>query len=170
MSQGEAVSLLVRIYKETKEEKYLFAAMKAIKFMLTDVRDGGVCKCDDLGLILLEYTHLPLVMNGWIFALFGLYDCFLLTGEYEEEFQKSVNSLEKILAHFDCGYWSMYDEGGKIASPFYHNLHIAQMKALYMVTKKKIFNEYAEKFERYQKKFLNKSRAFIRKSMQKLRD
>lgn len=170
MPQGEAVSLLVRIYKETQDKKYLSAAEKAIKFMLTDVRDGGVCKCNDFELILLEYTHLPLVMNGWIFALFGLYDYFLLTGEYEDKFKKSVNSLEKALVHFDCGYWSMYDEVGKIASPFYHNLHIAQMKALYMVTKKEIFNECAERFERYQKNRLNELRAFAKKVMQKLRD
>lgn len=168
MPQGEGVSLLLRVYKETAERKYLLAAKKAVDFMLMDVKNGGVSDYSNGELKLLEYTHLPIVMNGWIFALFGLYDFYLLTGEYKKEFLKSVHSLEKCMPVFDSGYWSMYDVDGNIASPFYHNLHIAQMQALYMVTNSELFNQYAKKFTAYQSKCLNRNRAFIKKALQKI--
>lgn len=76
MPQGEGVSLMARLYKETNDEKYLLCAKKAIEFMLTDVKNGGVCNYSNGELQLMEYTHLPIVMNGWIFALFGIYDFF----------------------------------------------------------------------------------------------
>ena len=77
MSQGEGASLLLRIYLETGDKKYLESASKAIRFMLTDCKDNGAA-CYNNGLCLLEYTHRPVILNGWIFALFGLYDYIIL--------------------------------------------------------------------------------------------
>lgn len=170
MPQGEATSLLLRVYNETSDERYIESAKRAVSFMLTDVKDGGVANYSNGELKLLEYTHLPLVMNGWIFALFGIYDYSLITGEYKEQLDLTVESLENKLPAFDCGYWSMYDEGGKISSPFYHNLHIAQLQALYEVTGIDAFNEYALKFMKYQSKGINRKRAFVHKAMQKILD
>lgn len=168
MPQGEGVSLLVRIYKETKDEIYLIAAQKAIEFMLSDISEGGVSDHKDGNLKLLEYTHLPLVMNGWIFAAFGVYDYFLLTGDYKNEFCQTIISLEKELPAFDCGYWSMYDVAGKIASPFYHSLHIAQLEVLYMVTDNRIFEEYATIFKKYNSSWKKQKKAFVNKALQKI--
>lgn len=168
MAQGEGISLLVRIYEETKDIKYLTCAKKAVEFMLKDIKFGGVADYENDELVLLEYTHLPVVMNGWIFAAFGLYDYNLVTGNYREEFDRTIVSLEKSLPQYDCGYWSMYDSKGKISSPFYHNLHIAQMQALFDVTGKKIFYDYGEKFSNYQKNVLYANKAFIRKAFQKI--
>jgi heparosan-N-sulfate-glucuronate 5-epimerase len=169
MPQGEGASLLLRMYKETGKNKFLNAARRALDFMLLDIKDGGVSRYEN-GLILLEYTHLPVVMNGWIFALFGLYDFNIVTGEKQDELNKTIKTLATKLHEYDCGYWSLYDEYGKIASPFYHNLHIAQMEALYRITNKNIFKKYYDKFSNYQNNWLYSKRAFLMKVMQKIRE
>ncbi len=170
MCQGEGASLLLRAYKETNDEKYLEAARKAIAFMLKDVKNGGTTSYDGEDVILLEYTHLKPVMNGWIFALWGLYDFNIVSPEEENinVYEKTLNSLIKYLPSFDGKYWSMYDLDGKIASPFYHNLHIAQMQAVYKITGEKIFADYAEKWKNDSKSKIKKARAFVKKAFQKI--
>lgn len=170
MAQGEATSVLVRAYSLTKREKYMFAAKKAIAFMITDVKNGGVSSKGDQGLILYEYVEQPPVLNGWIFASYGLRDIFLATGDkyYQGLFLDSVNKIKFMMPQYDLGYWSKYDCVKKIASPFYHNLHIAQLQALFMTSGDDFFRNYAEKFKKYQKKFRYKTRAFFKKAFQKL--
>ena len=170
MCQGEGASLLLRAYKETNDEKYLEAAKRAIAFMLKDVKSGGTTYYDGEDVILLEYTHLKPVMNGWIFALWGLYDFNIVSSDEENIniYKKTLNSLIKYLPSFDGKYWSMYDLSGKIASPFYHNLHIAQMQAMYRITGEKTFEHYAEKWEKDSKSKIKKMRAFVKKAIQKI--
>lgn len=173
MCQGEGTSLLLRGYIETKDERYLVAAGKAIDFMLESVEDGGCSIYEGNNLILLEYTHLPAVMNGWIFALFGLYDFTFMKDidkKYERAYTQTLNTLIEFLPRFTNPYWSMYDLGGKIASPFYHNLHIAQMEALYDISGEKSFQEYAGRWRANQESFIKKNRAFIKKAFQKVKE
>ena len=172
MAQGEAASLLLRAFVQTGEEKYKIAAQLAVDYMLKSLEDGGVSDYSNGGICLLEYTNQPPVMNGWIFALFGLYDAVLCTGEqrYIESFARSVETLKERLPLYDNGYWTKYDDKKRIASPFYHNLHIAQMKALYLITEDEIFDQYSYKWEKYQKNPINKTRAFIKKAIQKIRE
>lgn len=170
MAQGEATSVLVRAFGVTQDEKYMLAAKKAISFMLKDVKNGGVSSKDDNGLILYEYVDQPPVLNGWIFASYGLRDIYLATGDkhYQDLFIESVNEIKYIMPKYDSGYWSKYDSDKRIASPFYHNLHIAQLQALFMTTEDDFFRNYAEKFKNYQSKFTCKTRAFIKKAFQKI--
>lgn len=69
---------------------------------------------------------------------------------------------------FDIKYWSKYDDGKRICSPFYHKLHIAQLKVMYDLTGEDVYNIYAEKWEKYEKNNLNYSRAFLKKALQKI--
>ena len=172
MCQGEGASLLLRAYKRFNDERYLDAAAKAIEFMLLPVSDGGTSQYDGNDLILLEYTNLPAVMNGWIFASFGLYDMSLVSSDprYKEAFLKTVDTLKKYLPRFDNGYWTKYDLDKKIASPFYHNLHVAQMQGLHLATGDPIFEEYADKWAKYQSKWWNRKRAFVKKAWQKIKE
>ena len=173
MAQGEATSLLVRAYICTKEQRYLQQAKASLDFMLKPVDEGGCSFYQGDELVLLEYTHKSAVMNGWIFAWFGLYDYELATagqGGYQETMRQSMATLKKYLPRFTNSFWSMYDLDGHLASPFYHNLHIAQMQALYLMTKQEVFNYYAEKWESYAKAPLNKGRAFLIKAYQKIRE
>ena len=170
MCQGEGASLLLRAYKQYGSKDYLDAAIRAIDFMLKPVNEGGTSDCHDDGLVLLEFTNGAAVLNGWIFSLFGLYDIVLATNEekYRNALKKTILTLVKKLPDFDCGYWSMYDLNGKITSPFYHSLHIAQMQAMYIITGEKIFDEYAKRWDLYKNSFFNSKRAFIKKAVQKI--
>ena len=89
-------------------------------------------------------------------------------GYYQGALMKSLNTLVNILPQFDCAYWSMYDLDGKITSPFYHNLHIAQMQVMYDLIGNPIFRFYANKWESVQKNILCMTRAFVKKAWQKI--
>ena len=173
MAQGEGVSVLVRAYIYSGDYKYLEAAKKAIDFMLTDLHDGGTTEYSGEEVVFWEYTNQPVVMNGWIFAWWGLYDYVLATkdkGLYKEKLNKSQKSLLAHLPRFKKSYWSLYDFDGKFASPFYHNLHIAQMQAMYDITGDIVFKEYADCWERQYRNILCKSLAFIVKAIQKIKE
>ncbi len=170
MSQGEGISLLIRAHIETKEEKYLHSAKKALEFMLTSTKDGGVTKYEDDDVLLCEYTYRPLVLNGWIFALWGLYDyCkYFQNEETKKILEMALTSLSKHLPRFDTKYWSKYDIEKRIASPFYHNLHIAQLRVMYDLFGDQTYKEYADKWGEYQKSFFKPKKAFIKKAWQKI--
>lgn len=171
MAQGEATSVLIRAYVELKDEQYLHAAKKAIDFMLLPIEQGGTTIYKDEDVLLAEYTHLPVVLNGWIFAWWGLYDLVLTIGDgggYKEKLDQSLVTIIKYLPKFKKSFWSKYDLGKMITSPFYHNLHIAQMQAMYQLTGNSIFDEYARTWEKQLNNPLNKSLAFTIKAFQKI--
>ena len=170
MAQGEGASLLIRAYVQTKDKRCLEAATMAIDFMLKPIEEGGTTDFSD-GVILLEYPHRKVVLNGWIFAWWGLYDYVTIikdNGYYKKLLDKSLLSLEKLLPCFANTYWSIYDFENRIASPFYHNLHIAQMQAMFILTGDEIFNQYAKRWSKQQKNFFCKSAAFVKKAIQKI--
>lgn len=170
MSQGEGASLLLRGFKLYNEKKYLIRAKKAIDFMLEDISNGGTSMDIEGQSFFLEYTNQPIVLNGLIFALFGLYDFSLVTEDikYKRIFQERVASLKLLLPKFDNGYWSKYNCEKMIASSFYHKLHIAQLYVLYEITNEEIFKDYAMKWEKYLNRKCNKIKAFLVKAFQKI--
>jgi hypothetical protein len=117
-----------------------------------------------------EYIDGPVVLNGWIFSIWGLYDYFKASRDpsYSDLVQKAVHSLAAEISLFDSSYWSQYDMGGKLASPFYHQLHIAQLRVMHDLFAENIFLEYAEKWQRYQQNRLYASWAIAVKGYQKL--
>lgn len=171
MAQGEGASLLLRAYSHEGNIEYLKAAQKAIDFMLLPVNKGGTTIYDNNGVVFTEYTHLPIVMNGWIFAWWGLFDYVLMshdTDTYKDKMDKSVSTLISYLPRFNSFYWSKYNAADIMASPFYHNLHIAQMQAMYALTGEEIFALYAKRWHKQQKNPVCKTLAFVKKAIQKL--
>lgn len=171
MAQGEGISLLVRAYLESKNEKYLEAARRAATFMLVPVEQGGVAVYKGEDLFLKEYTERPVVLNGWIFSLWGLLDYIKLTGDVQikEAYERSMATLERHLSHFDLGYWTRYDYSDRIAAPAYHKLHMDQLAVMHDLTGHEIYKTHLEKFQKYQNSWLNRQRAFVIKAFQKLR-
>ena len=171
MAQGEGVSLLVRAYKHKGNPNYLIAAKKAVDFMLQPLENGGTTKYEDGRAYLMEYTFKGMVLNGAIFSWWGLFDYVLASGDsdnYNCIKQQLLESLINVLPKFKGKIWSMYSLDGLIASPFYHNLHIAQMQAMYELTGEKVFDEYAKRWEKQQKTPIFKILAFFIKTIQKL--
>ena len=172
MAQSEAACLFLRVYTKNNEQKYLDAAKTALDFMLVSIEAGGTAKYVGEELYLCEHTDpsRTVVLNGWIFSLWGLYDYGKLTSDKNilDAYQKTLNTMKKELSEYDCGYWSYYDRSNRMTSPFYHKLHIAQLDVMYDLTGEEIFNEYSRKWSRYQGSFINPKRAFVKKAFQKL--
>lgn len=172
MAQGEGISLLLRAYMETKNSVYKESAAKAVDFMLISLENGGTAEYRNGQLFLREFTHLPVVLNGWIFSLFGLYD-FLQIEKNEDigkKYKQSINTLVQNIDAFDNGYWSMYNMGGMITSPFYHSLHIALLNVLYELTGIEILKKYAVKWEEYRCSRIKRCISFWVKVMQKIKE
>lgn len=174
MTQGEGVSVLVRAYKLTQEPVFLEAARKSLELLKKPISEGGTCREVPEGVILEEVPHVghKAILNGWIFALFGLYDYTLVekNSEILHLMSRSLDALEAYLPRYDAGYWSYYDLSGHLASPFYHRLHIAQLQALSFA-----FPDRADKFREIKAKFrqqlrspLARLKALTIKAIQKL--
>lgn len=174
MPQGEATSALVRAWKLTGDMKYLRCAEKAFDLMMTPVENGGTAYYQN-GTIYLEECPGPAkntILNGWLFALFGIHDMHLATGNesHRKLFYRSSETLKKQLRKYDAGYWSYYDENGALASPFYHDLHINQLRALQRVSPDDVLAGFVDRWEKYRKNRMKKARAFSVKVFQKLRN
>lgn len=149
MAQGEAISLLIRSKINDYKKEECLSSIKKGKFFL--LSNNKILNYDSFGnLILYEYSHLPVVLNGWIFAFFGLYDLYLFENSKTNErlVKKSLESIENYIKEFDLGKWSKYNIENKITSKFYHDLQISQLKALYLISKNKNFKEVLERWEK----------------------
>jgi hypothetical protein len=55
-----------------------------------------------------------------------------------------------------------------IASPFYHSLHIVQLRVMERLTGDKIFGEFADRWNSYRASRMNRMRALVQKALFKL--
>lgn len=170
MAQGEGISMLIRAHIVTQDERYISAVHKAKLFMLMPIADGGTTNYQGDDVYLYECTHDPLILNGWIFSLWGLYDYskYIEDPEVQNVLHATLTSLKKKLPAFDIKYWSKYEDGKRICSPFYHKLHIAQLSVMHDLFGDQIYKEYADKWETYQKSFVKPKIAFLKKAWQKI--
>lgn len=170
MAQGEGISMLIRAHKAFKDEKYTLAVHKAKDFMMRSINDGGTAEYNNDKIYLYEYLNAPLVLNGWIFAAWGLFDYAKYYNNQQTfcEWNRTIKSMAAKLPEYDCGYWSMYDDCGGMANPFYHKLHITLLHTMYEITGIEEFNIYHQRFKRYQSKMINRIRSFVFKIWQKI--
>lgn len=171
MAQGEGVSLLIRAYNETHDEKYMRSLKKAMVFMLKPFEKGGPTLYSENGVFLYECPKDPLILNGWIFSFWGLWDYCLTVPEDTDAknvLDKTLKTMVKWLPKFDLCYWSMYEDGKRICSPFYHKLHVAQLNVMYDLTGQEAFKYYAERWDKFQHNWLYRKVAFVKKAVQKI--
>ncbi|NSW45958.1 MAG: hypothetical protein HPY79_09115 [Bacteroidales bacterium] len=155
MAQGEVISLYLRVYQITQNSSLLETAWKAYQFMNVDVKDGGVKRIDKDGH--LWYEEFPseppsYVLNGFIYALFGLFDLYRVTGNIMVKYNidACLETIRQNLPRFDAGYWSYYDLQKQELVRYYYqkNVHVPQLKILYLLTQEKIFEKYYKKWEK----------------------
>lgn len=165
MCQGECISLFLRAYHVSKKQVYLESADKAFSF-LTDSNNNLV----DKNGYFYEYQNKPLVLNGFIFSIFGIYDYYLIKKDSESKlfFDMSISSLIYILPKFVCEQWSYYDLGGSIASKFYHKLHIELLKAIEIISGLSL-NDFIDLWNKSLKDKKISRRMFWKKAKQKMR-
>jgi hypothetical protein len=176
MAQGEGASLLARLHLATGEERWADAARRAAAAMRLPSSAGGVQARLDGDPWPEEYPTDPpsYVLNGGIFALWGLYDVGEALGDADvmREFQQGADMLAANLHRWDTGYWSRYDLFGhpvmNIASSFYHALHTSQLEAMHVIAPRPQFEATARRFAGYADRRLCTSRAFARKVLFRL--
>jgi len=177
LAQGQGISVLVRAGMETGEEKYLDAAKVASEAFKRDVKEGGVVYTDERGdrwleeYIVFPPTH---ILNGFMWASWGVYDYFLATGEQwvRDCFDSAMGTLRSNLHRYDCGFWSLYEQSGTrlkmMASPFYHKLHITQLRVLHRLTAEDTFRMFSERWARFRRSPVNRRVALAYKALFKL--
>lgn len=171
MGQGRGISILLRGYQLTQNTKYLESAKLALDTfnILTD--NNGITGFYKDNIFYEEYPSEPLnhVLNGMIFALYGIYDYIRVTKNdlAKKIFDDGISSLKAMLPLYDTGFWTTYDlwhlESNKAINPataHYHNIHIKQIMSLYKITKDDYFLKIAQKWQQYENNKINLCRAY----------
>jgi heparosan-N-sulfate-glucuronate 5-epimerase len=177
LAQGQGISLLMRAHAETRKPEYLDCAKRAFAAFLIPVTEGGVSFTDANGDIWFEEyivsppTH---ILNGFIWSLWGVYDYYLGSREEgaQSMFQAALKTLLNNLNRYDLGYWSLYEQSGTrmkmVASPYYHQLHIVQLRIMQALTGEEKFGAVADRWESYRRSRVKRTRALCYKSVFKL--
>jgi heparosan-N-sulfate-glucuronate 5-epimerase len=159
MAQGQAASVFVRAVLALGDDSYIEAAERAILPLMAE--DSTVVAHTPEGPVLQEYPTQPPshVLNGWMFALWGLYDVTQLRERAERTlpqasraFRDGTTALVRRVGLYDAGFgWSRYDlyphRLVHVASPFYHRLHVALLNATADLTNEAALREKAAEWD-----------------------
>lgn len=166
MTQGLAISALLRLYQEMDAIGFLAAAQRAALPFTHSADQGGIRDTLHLnGTGLVFYEMLPgenklRILNHFIYGLFGLYDLYIVTDWWPcyKLFAEGLATLEWVLPLYDTGFWSRYglsrptlENHFEWASPAYHLTHIAMLHILHEMTGLELFKTYAERWQDYLK-------------------
>lgn len=145
MAQGQVSTVMISAYLITKDESYLDFAIKAISLMNVLVEDGGVrVDLSSEHIWIEEYADrqlnresYPLVLNGNLFAIDGVFMLYKLTNDpvYYNILEKALLGLEHHIDKYDAGFWSYYDIKNNFAHVGYHRLHIKQLERALIYSK-----------------------------------
>jgi heparosan-N-sulfate-glucuronate 5-epimerase len=144
MAQAQAISLLCRLYSNTKNTSYLHSASNAMGLFNLDVDQNGVRTyfMNETFLWLEEYPTRPyslFVLNGFIYSIFGIGDylsfCNGKDAQAKELFLSSLDSLVALINFYDTGTRTFYDLrhlanaqiNPNVARWDYHTLHVSQL-------------------------------------------
>ncbi|MEA1013282.1 D-glucuronyl C5-epimerase family protein [Sphingosinicella sp. LY1275] len=169
MAQGQVLSVFARAYNISGDAALIRQGNSVLDFMLTRVEQGGTLSdLSDLDPSLHDYISLneyapevsPHTLNGFMFAMFGLYDWSKLDlasntdaqAKAATYFEASVETVSNLLPYYDVGGFSAYDlrqvirNADPAVGPTYHKIHIAQLVSLYSITGRAEFLEWARKW------------------------
>jgi hypothetical protein len=159
MAQGQALSLFVRLYEETGDEKWRDAADRTF-LSFTVQRDSDApwqLYLDDGFVWFEEYagqTEPLRALNGHIFAIYGLYDYFLLTGNMESKqlLDAGVTTVKQHMDQFrvdgEYSYYCLRQDycDASFQNQRYHVIHIHQLAMLGRMTGDQAFQEMSDIF------------------------
>ncbi|NND35269.1 MAG: hypothetical protein HKN76_21960 [Saprospiraceae bacterium] len=169
-TQSRALSILLRAWQATGEPHYLQIASNALRPFEHDIADGGVAirrKSEEV--FYEEYVaRFPTrVLDGHIFALFGLYDYVRAVDHTEyvssrelahRLFDEGISGLIEALPKFDLGYWVLFNRCQVPGYPKfdpctinYLQLVCTQLDILYKITGRNELEKYRKKFSNYQR-------------------
>ena len=139
MAQGQAISLLTRMYITTKDNKYLAAAIKATTMLNIPISSGGLASDLWGHTVYEEYPTIPysITLNGFMFCALGLYDISLLTEDKHvaELWHNAKNTLTFMVPLYDGDIMSIYCLShvtmGNVKRQWadrYHYIHITMLQ------------------------------------------
>jgi heparosan-N-sulfate-glucuronate 5-epimerase len=169
--QGQAASLLVRLHLETGEGRFADGARGAVRPLSVPIEEHGLLARLNGESFPEEYPTDPpsFVLNGGIYALWGHYDIWLGLGDADAKrrFEDGSETLAQNLHRWDTGFWSRYDlyphRIVNLAAPWYHTLHICQLRVFNQIAPRSEFAETANRFESYAASKVKASQAFTHK-------
>jgi len=152
MAQGLALSALTRMFEITGDSLYFDYCRRTFRSLL---RKKGkdmpwVTFRDDTGCLWIdEYPLTPpsRTLNGFIFAIFGLYDFYRLTADSaaRQMLQESLSTVKNYLLLFRRpGRPSFYGLRFGHYAANYHALHIRQLQYLHKMTGDSFFRVWAD--------------------------
>jgi heparosan-N-sulfate-glucuronate 5-epimerase len=155
MAQGQGISLLLRAYQATNNQRYLETAYRAYKTFNCDIWAGGVSFVDKQNnLWLEEYPTSPAshVLNGFIFAIWGVLDYYRATNDSAARnlYKQCIKTMRENINNYEGLYWSKYDAlTQENVSLNYHMLHVMQLQVLAQLTRDTILAETAGRWAGY---------------------
>jgi heparosan-N-sulfate-glucuronate 5-epimerase len=164
MTEGLAMSALLRSFALTRDPVALAALTRARTTFERDLNHGGVAAQVILGrttyVVYQEYLpgYVSNVLNGWIFSMDGLYEAatYLHDPAAAADLwapRRGFAALKALLPYYDTGDWSRYDlrspgrsATGDLARVSYHSLVIGQLEYVASITGDSFFSKYAARF------------------------
>jgi hypothetical protein len=151
-AQGMAISLLVRIYDITGWPRYLRAAKRALLPFSRHYYENGVRQLWNGHPWYEEYPgwNAQHVLNGFEFALIGLYDLSSRSSLARRLYQAGLRSLLWGIGNFDApGVGSYYAANHRgLVGDGYLTWHIVLTRYLYSVTRAQVLDDYASRWEK----------------------
>lgn len=138
-TQGKVISALVRAHRLTKQPRLLELLRGSSRIFELTVKDGGVRIPLTRGALYTEKpgTPAPVILDGFLTALLGLYDLAMETKDshVEELFRQGIDGLKLTLPQWNYrGKWSWYGARAYLCPPAYHKLNCLQMMTLAQLT------------------------------------
>lgn len=166
-TQSRGLSVLLRAWQLTGDDKYLVVAKKALVPFTKDISEGGVAVDLSTAPIYEEYVAAKptRVLDGHSFCLFGVYDAVrAITLDVDAEahhlakaiFDKGIEGLAKRLPDYDMGYWMKFNLCDLDFYPQndpctigYLRLVMAQLMILHQISGHETLTAFAKKMKRY---------------------
>lgn len=169
LPQAQAASVFVRAHLATGQARWREAALGAVRSLIEE-RSELVAGTGD-GPILEEAPSDPPshILNGWISALWGLWDVHLGLDDAAagRMFDDSLRCLLARLDAYDTGWWTRYGlyphALDDLAKPIYHRQHVDQMEVLHRLTGNAAFATTGERWASYDRP-LNRALAVAQKA------
>lgn len=140
MTQGMAISFLLRYYLLTKDKTALDKVKKIAYFMLQPVKENGTISKTKEGLTFIEEypkskSH-PQVLNGFINGLIGLHEYLVFFPNdtlAKRVHDESYASMMKLLNLYDTPNWTNYDRSNGKVSNLYMRYQLSEFEHLYSI-------------------------------------
>jgi heparosan-N-sulfate-glucuronate 5-epimerase len=155
MAQGQAMSLLTRVYLATGERRYLAAAVRAMRPLGRSVRRGGLLARLQGRPWYEEYPTRPpsFVLNGFMFTLLGLHDLGAVRSSRGARalYRRGLQTLAASLHLYDTPSGSLYHLAGRryVAPSHYQRLHVKLLSALLAISPEPALRRYRDRWRKF---------------------